>query len=99
MTNAYFQGEEIDRVSQPKGGLPGLKPHQHMLARAPTYGSTDGGRGLWKRLRNYLKGRGLRENRIYRALYSYTDADGVVQLLLTSHVDDLLCAIRHVIGS
>ncbi|CAE7834664.1 unnamed protein product [Symbiodinium sp. CCMP2592] len=35
---------------------------------------------------------GLRENRIYRALYSYTDADGVVQLLLTSHVDDLLWA-------
>ncbi|CAE7692632.1 RE1 [Symbiodinium sp. CCMP2592] len=95
VTNAYFQGEEIDRVlllSQPKGGLPGLKPHQHMLARAPIYGSTDGGRRFWKRLRNYLKGKGLRENRIYRALYSYTDADGIVQLLLTSHVDDLLWA-------
>ena len=93
VTNAYFQGEEIDRVlllSQPKGGLPGLKPHQHMLARAPIYGSTDGGRRFWKRLRNYLKGKGLRENRIYHALYSYTDADGVVQLFLTSHVDDLL---------
>ena len=95
VTNAYFQGEEIDRVlllSQPKGGLPGLKPHQHMLARAPIYGSTDGGRRFWNRLRNYLKGKGLRENRIYRALYSFTDADGVVQLLLTSHVDDLLWA-------
>ena len=95
VTNAYFQGEEIDRVlllSQPTGGLPGLKPHQHMLARAPIYGSTDGGRKFWKRLRNYLKGKGLRENHIYRALYSYTDADGVVQLLLTSHVDDLLWA-------
>ena len=41
---------------------------------------------------DYLKGKGLHENRIYRALYSYTDADGVVQLLLTSHVDDLLWA-------
>ena len=61
-----------------------------MLARAPIYGSTDGGRRFWKRLRNYLKGKGLRENRIYHALYSYTDADGVVQLFLTSHVDDLL---------
>ena len=79
-------------LSQPKGGLPGLKPHQHMLARAPIYGSTDGGRGFWKRLRNYLKGKGLLHNRIYRALYSYTDADGVVQLLLTSHVGDLLWA-------
>ena len=38
VTNAYFQGEEIDRIlllSQPKGGLPGLKPDEHMLARAP----------------------------------------------------------------
>ena len=41
VTNAYFQGEAIDRVlllSQPKGGLPGLKPGDHMLARAPIYG-------------------------------------------------------------
>ena len=50
-------------------------------------------------LKRTTLGKELRENRIYRALYSYTDADGVVQLLLTSHVDDLLCAIRHVIGS
>ena len=52
VTNAYFQSEEIERVlllAQPKGGLPGLKPHQHVLAR-PIYGSTDGGRRFWKRL-------------------------------------------------
>ena len=43
-------------------------------------------------LKRTTLGKELRENRIYRALYSYTDADGVVQLLLTSHVDDLLWA-------
>ena len=95
VTNTYFQGEEIDRIlllSQPKGGLPGLKPDEHMLARAPIYGSTDGGRRFWKRLRTYLKKKGLKENRICRALYSFTDANGVVQMLMTSHVDDLLWA-------
>ena len=63
-----------------------------MLARAPIYGSTDGGRRFWKRLRTFLKSKGLRENRIMRALYSFTDEKGVVQMLLTSHVDDLLWA-------
>ena len=95
VTNAYFQGEEIDRVlllSQPKGGLPGMEPDEHMLARAPIYGSVDGGRRFWKKLRRTVKRKGLRENRICRALYSYTDKNGVVQMLLTSHVDDLLWA-------
>ena len=95
VTNAYFQGEEIDRVlllSQPKGGLPGMEPGEHMLARAPIYGSVDGGRRFWKKLRRTVKQKGLKENRICRALYSYTDKDGVVQMLLTSHVDDLLWA-------
>ena len=95
VTNAYFQGEEIDRVlllSQPKGGLPGMEPDEHMLARAPIYGSVDGGRRFWKKLRRTVKRKGLRENRICRALYSYTDKDGVVQMLLASHIDDLLWA-------
>ena len=39
-----------------------------------------------------MKRKGLRENRICRALYSYTDKNGVAQMLLTSHVDDLLWA-------
>ena len=91
VTNAYFQGEEIDRVlllSQPKGGLPGMEPD----ARAPIYGSVDGGRRFWKKLRRTVKRKGLKENRICRALHSYTDKDGVVQMLLTSHIDDLLWA-------
>ena len=95
VTDAYFQGEEIDRVlllSQPKGGLPGMEPDEHMLARAPIHGSVDGGRRFWKKLRRRVKRKGLRENRICRALYSYTDKNGVVQMLLTLHVDDLLWA-------
>ena len=95
VTNACFQGEEIDRVlllKQPKGGLPGLKPEDHMLARAPIYLSHDGGRRFWKRLQTYLKEEGLRENRILKALYSYTDESGRIQMLLASHVDDLLWA-------
>ena len=95
VTNAHFQAEEVDRVfllSQPKGGLPGMKPGDHKLARALIYGSTDGGRRFWKKLRRTVRNKGLCENRISRALYSYVDKDGVLQMLLTLFVDDLLWA-------
>ena len=76
-----------------------MEPDEHMLARAPIYGSVDGGRRFWKKLRRTVKRKGLRENRICRALYSYTDKNGVVQMLLTSHVDDLLwaCGMRSIL--
>ena len=92
VTDAYFQGEEIDRVlllKQPKGGLPGLQPEDHMLARAPIYGSHDGGRRFWKRLRTYLNEKGLRENRILKACTAIQTSQ---ERLIASHVDDLLWA-------
>ena len=95
VTNAYFQGESIDRVlilSQPKGGLPGMNPEEHLLARAPVYGSHDGGRRFWKRLRNAMKKKGARENQILSALYSFTDSNGKLLMLVCTHVDDLLWA-------
>ena len=55
ITNAYFQGEELDRVlilKQPKGGLPREPPERRYLARVPVYGTRDGGRKFWKRLKN-----------------------------------------------
>ena len=85
-------GDRALLLSQPKGGLPGMEPDEHMLARAPIYGSVDGGRRFWKKLRRTVKHKGLRENRICRALYSYTDKNGVARMPLTSHVDDLLWA-------
>ena len=54
ITNAYFQGEELDRVlilKQPKGGLPGEPPDRRFLARVPVYGTHDGGCKFWKRLK------------------------------------------------
>jgi len=51
-TNAYFQGQELDRIllfKQPPGGLPDpeLPPDAHLLARVPIYGTRDAGRGFW----------------------------------------------------
>ena len=61
ITNAYFQGQELDRIllfKQPPGGLPDpeLAPAAHLLARVPIYGTCDAGRGFWKGLRNSLVG-------------------------------------------
>ena len=43
-------------------------------------------------MRNALVGAGLKENRIYNALYSYANAEGKIILIMGSHVDDLLWA-------
>ena len=94
ITNAYFQGEELDRVllfKQPEGGLEGLPEGTHLLARVPIYGTRDAGRGFWKKLRRTLVSTGLKENHIMKALYSY-EKEGGVKIILGTHVDDLLWA-------
>ena len=54
ISNAYFQGERLTRkllLRQPKGGLPddAVKLDDRLLAQVPIYGTTDAGRGFWKR--------------------------------------------------
>ena len=98
ITNAYFQGQELDRIllfKQPPGGLPDpdLPEDAHLLARVPIYGARDAGRGFWKALRNSPVESGMKENRILRALYSYAE-NGEVKALLCSHVDDILWACK-----
>ena len=94
ITNAYFQGERLDRImllSQPDGGLPGVDPDAQMLARVPIYGTKDAGRGFWKRLRSVCLEAGLHENRIMKSVYSF-QKDGKVVCMMVTHVDDLLWA-------
>ena len=98
ITNAYFQGQDLDRIllfKQPPGGLPDpeLAPDAHLLARVPIYGTRDAGRGFWKALRNSLLESGLQENRMVRALYSYQEG-GDVKAMICSHVDDILWACK-----
>ena len=95
ITNAYFQGEELDRVlilRQPKGGLPGEPPERRFLARVPVYGTHDGGRKFWKRLKTSAQKRGFLENAIFKALYVLRNNEGRIIALLCTHVDDLLWA-------
>ena len=97
ITNAYFQGEEMDRIlllRPPNKGLEeeNLQPGQLMLARVPVYGAHDSGRKFWKKLRSGMIAEGIKENAIFRALYTMTNDEGRVILMLATHVDDLLWA-------
>ena len=59
VTNAHFKTRRwIERFYclSPREDSLGSSPNRHMLARAPIYGSADGGRRFWKRLWNYPKG-------------------------------------------
>ena len=95
ITNAYFQGEELDRLlilKQPRGGLPGEPPDRRFLARVPVYGTHDGGRKFWKHLKTSATKKGFRDNSLLKALYALHNKEGRLIALLCAHVDDLLWA-------
>ena len=62
-----------------------------MLCSVPIYGTRDAGRGLWRRIRKVLIATGFQDHFIMSALYS-TARDGIVMILLASHVDDIIWA-------
>ena len=95
ITNAYFQGEELDRLlllKPPSGGLLGVPEDAGIMARVPIYGTQDAGRGFWKKLRRVITANGWRENRISRSLYHITTQEGRILGMLGTHVDDILWA-------
>ena len=92
--NAYFQAMPIDRtviMRQPQGGLPGVDPDAFLLIRVPVYGLCDSGRGFWKKVDHDAKAVGLLSSRIFPAFYYHVE-NGVVDVVLTTHVDDFLWA-------
>jgi hypothetical protein len=96
ITNAYFQGKEIDRlflVSQPRDdhGLEGIPKEAAMICRVPIYGQTDAGRSLWMRLKSEALKIGWTQSSIYPALF-YFQKEGKCRALLGTHVDDMLWA-------
>ena len=98
--SAYITGERMSRVlllRQPRSGLPGLKPDDRLLARAPVYGTQDAGRGFWKKFRRTLIVGGVRENRVLSAVYTLT-VDGQLRGIVATHVDDLLYAFDGPVG-
>ena len=105
ITNAYFQGNELDRLmlfKQPPGGLPGLPEEAHLVARVPIYGTRDAGRGFWKKLREVILKCGMTENQVLKATYSIEE-NGKILAILGTHVDDILWATvpekQHVIDA
>ena len=99
ISNAYFQGEVLDRVlllRPPRSGIPDTDYEDRetlILARVPIYGTTDAGRKFWKRFRGVIIGNGFRENKIAKALYILEENQEIKAILLT-HVDDLCWAVR-----
>ena len=64
ITNAYFQGCPLERLilmRQPPGGVPDvdISADTIFVARVPTYGACDAGRGFWKKLRHDILSTGL----------------------------------------
>jgi len=96
LDHGYFQGERLSKpliLRQPKGGLPDklIKFDDRLLAFVPIYGTKDAGRGLWRRIRRILLKHGFTENMILSALYAFSK-DGIILVLLGTHVDDILWA-------
>ena len=98
ISNAYFQGEELDRLlllKPPPGGLPDpdyADGETMILARVPIYGTDDAGRKFWTRLRRIITSNKFRELKLAGALY-VIEVNGKVEALLVTHVDDLLWAV------
>ena len=64
ISNAYLQGNEVDRVilyKIPKGGIPeeGVEEGTVIAARVPIYGTKDAGRGFWLKLKKVVTDQGL----------------------------------------
>ena len=98
ITNAYFQGKQLDRAilfRQPPGGLPGVSLDAMLVARVPVYGTKDAGRGFWLKLEAVVVGShdNFRQNRILPAFFQL-EVDGDLKALLCSHVDDLVWACK-----
>ena len=98
ISNAYFQGKELDRIlllRPPKGGLPDpdyADGETMILARVPIYGTKDARRYFWKHLREVLINLGFQENDTIRTLFSMRGKDGKLTAMLCTHVDGLLWA-------
>ena len=83
--------DRIVRMRQPQGRLPGVDPEAFLLIRVPVYGLCDSGRGFWKKFDHDTKEVGLLSSRIFPAFYFHIE-NGVVDVVLTTHVDDFLRA-------
>ena len=82
-------------MRQPPGGVldVDIGADTMFVARVPTYGTCDAGRGFRKKLRHDILSTGLKENAVIRTLYIYQE-DGEPKSMLATHVDDMLWATK-----
>ena len=97
LSNAYFQGEKMDRVllsRPPRGGWPREPDDRRRLAaNVPICGTADSGRKFHNKFCHVAVSVGLRECKHARSSCVY-EVDGDIQVLMGAHVDDLLGAVK-----
>ena len=98
ISNAYFQGEELDRLLllKPPKGIPDPDNEDGeamILARVPIYGTSDAGRKFLQKFRTVITGAGFRENKIAKTL-CFLEEDGDVKGILITHVDALCWSMK-----
>ena len=98
ISNAYLQGNEVDRIILyriPKGGIPeeGIEEGTIIAARVPIYGTKDAGRGFWLKLKEVVLSRGYKTNKILPTMFTLVK-DGKIRAVMSSNVDDLLYGSR-----
>ena len=94
-TNAYFQGQEIDRILLyciPAECIPkkGVAKGSILASRVPVYGTKDAGRGLWLRLNNTCKQCKFSLNQILPTLFTRRNEESNIIAVMSSNVDDFL---------
>ena len=77
----------------PNPAPPGKTPGEVVAATGAIYGTKDAGRKWYFHLKNTLKKYGVVESSLEKGCYRLV-IDGELHMLIHSHVDDLLVAIK-----
>ena len=90
-----FKGEELIEscciVFQPKVSQEGIAGGEMLASRVPVFGTKDGGRGWWLRMKNTCRQFKFTLNQILPTLFTPRNEESKIIAVMSSHVDDLLC--------
>ena len=95
LSNAYFNAENLDRLSilaTPKGGLPGLDASRNAVFAANKFlhGTKDAGRRFYLKVRKAAIESGMRACKTMKSSYYVANDKGQIVLLMAAHVDDAI---------
>lgn len=99
VSNAFLQGECFDfskrkptYMKPPREGIPGVSENQLLMLKKPVYGLPEAPKAWYATLRSALEGLGFQVSVIDPALFIHRNVHGLVNAMVTTHVDDLMLA-------